>query len=112
MKLKDPSAWVYIGNEKLRRLDSVAKTTGAQQFPIDVRLPGMLTAVLARPPLFGARASSFDAAAARQVKGVVDVVETPRGVAVVAQGHVVGDQGPRRAERGLGRIGRRDAQLG
>jgi isoquinoline 1-oxidoreductase subunit beta len=85
VKLKDPSAWVYIGNEKLRRLDSVAKTTGVQQFPIDVRLPGMLTAVLARPPLFGARASSFDAAAARQVKGVVEVVETPRGVAVVAR---------------------------
>ena len=84
VKLKDPTAWVYIGNEKLRRLDSIAKTTGAQQFPIDVRLPGMLTAVLARPPLFGARAISFDAAAARRVKGVVDVVETPRGVAVVA----------------------------
>jgi hypothetical protein len=49
---KDPSAWVHIGNEKLGRLDSVAKTTGAHQFPIDVRLPGMLTAVLARPPRF------------------------------------------------------------
>jgi isoquinoline 1-oxidoreductase subunit beta len=85
VKLKDPSAWVYIGNEKLRRLDSIAKTTGAQQFPIDVRLPGMVTAVLARPPRFGARVSSFDAAAARQVKDVVDVVETPRGVAVVAK---------------------------
>jgi isoquinoline 1-oxidoreductase beta subunit len=54
MTLKDPSAWVYIGDEKLRRLDSVAKTTGAQQFPIDVYLPGMLTAVIERPPLFGA----------------------------------------------------------
>ena len=85
VKLKDPSAWVYIGNDKLHRLDSVAKTTGRQQFPIDVRLPGMLTAVLARPPLFGARATSFDASATRQVKGVVDVVETPRGIAVVAK---------------------------
>ena len=85
VKLKDPCAWVYIGNEKLRRLDSVAKTTGAQQFPIDVQLPGMLTAVIAHPPLFGAKAKSFDAAAARQVKGVVEVVETPRGVAVVAR---------------------------
>ena len=82
---RTPSAWIYIGNDKLHRLDSVAKTTGRQQFPIDVRLPGMLTAVLARPPLFGAKARSFDAAAARQVKGVVDVVETPRGIAVVAQ---------------------------
>ena len=51
VKLKDPSAWVYIGNEKLRRLDSVDKTTGRQQFPIDVYLPGMLTAVIAHPPL-------------------------------------------------------------
>ena len=84
-RLKDPSAWIYIGNEKLGRLDSVAKTTGAQQFPIDVRLPGMLTAMLARPPLFGAKVRSFDASAAKQVEGVVDVVETPRGVAVVAR---------------------------
>jgi isoquinoline 1-oxidoreductase beta subunit len=83
--LKDPSAWVYIGNKKLGRLDSVAKTTGAQQFPIDVRLPGMLTAMLERPPLFGAKLRSFDASAAKQVNGVVDVVETPRGVAVVAR---------------------------
>ena len=82
---RTPSAWVYIGNEQLPRLDSIAKTTGAQQFPIDVRLPGMLTAVLARPPRFGARLSSFDAAAARHIKGVVDVIETPRGVAVIAQ---------------------------
>ena len=84
VKLKDPSAWRLIGNEKLRRLDSVAKTTGRQQFPIDVYLPGMLTAVIAHPPLFGAKVSSFDAAAAKAVKGVVDVVETPRGIAVVA----------------------------
>ena len=83
--LKDPSAWHYIGNEQLRRLDCAPKTTGEHQFPIDVRLPGMLTAVLARPPLFGARARAFDATAARQVRGVVDVVETPRGIAVVAK---------------------------
>jgi isoquinoline 1-oxidoreductase subunit beta len=85
VRLKDPSAWKYIGNEQLRRLDSAPKTTGEHQFPIDVRLPGMLTAVLARPPLFGAKARAFDAAAARHVKGVVDVVETPRGIAVVAK---------------------------
>ena len=84
VELKDPGDWVHIGNEKLGRLDSVAKTTGAHQYPIDVRLPGMLTAVLARPPRFGARVSSFDDTATREVKGVVDVVETPRGVAVVA----------------------------
>ena len=85
VRLKEPSAWTHIGNEKLRRIDTAAKTTGEHQFPIDVRLPGMLTAVLARPPLFGARARAFDATAVRQVRGVVDVVETPRGIAVVAK---------------------------
>src|SRR5918994_2091889 len=81
VRLKDPSAWVYIGNEKLRRLDSVAKTTGAQQFPIDVRLPGLLPGGPPRPPLFGAKARSVDASAAKEVPGVIDIVETPRGVA-------------------------------
>jgi isoquinoline 1-oxidoreductase beta subunit len=45
----------------------------------------MLTAVIAHPPRFGGKAKAFDATAARQVKGVVDVVETPRGIAVVAK---------------------------
>lgn len=83
--LKEPMDWVLIGNETLRRLDSVDKTTGRQPFPIDVYLPGMLTAVIAHPPLFGAKARSFDAAAAKAVPGVVEVVETPRGIAVVAK---------------------------
>lgn len=83
--LKAPEDWIYIGNESLRRLDSVAKTTGRQQFPIDVYLPGMVTAVLARPPHFGGTIRSFDPAPARAVSGVVDVVETPRGVAVLAR---------------------------
>jgi isoquinoline 1-oxidoreductase beta subunit len=82
--LKDAGAWTLIGNADLRRLDSQAKTTGHQTFTLDVKLPGMLYAVVARPPLFGATVKSFDATAAKQVKGVVDVVQIPRGVAVVA----------------------------
>jgi isoquinoline 1-oxidoreductase beta subunit len=82
--LKDAGAWTLIGNADLRRLDSPAKTTGRQQFTLDVKLPGMLYAVIQRPPLFGGKVKSFDATAAKQVKGVVDVVEIPRGVAVVA----------------------------
>ena len=85
VRLKPAGAWRYIGNEKLRRVDTAAKTDGTHMFPIDVRLEGMLTAVLARPPRFGGKARSFDATAARAVKDVVDVVETPRGVAVVAR---------------------------
>jgi isoquinoline 1-oxidoreductase beta subunit len=84
--LKDPGMFTLIGNPDLPRLDNLPKTTGsAAVFTIDVRLPGMLTAVVAHPPLFGAKVKSFDAAGAKAVKGVVDVVEIPRGVAVVAE---------------------------
>jgi len=85
VKLKDPSQFKVIGNEKLPRLDSRAKSTGKQQFAIDVMLPGMMTAVVARPPRFGAKVQSFDATQAKAVPGVVDVVQIPRGVAVVAR---------------------------
>ena len=85
--LKDVSAWRYIGNDQLRRPDTPPKTRGEQDYTIDVQLPGMLTAVLARPPRFGGKASSFDAAPVKAMPGVVDVVETPRGVAVVARSY-------------------------
>jgi isoquinoline 1-oxidoreductase beta subunit len=86
VKLKDPSQFKLIGREtKLPRLDSRAKSTGAQQFAIDVMLPGMMTAVVMRPPRFGAKVQSIDSAAAKAVPGVVDVVEIPRGVAVVGR---------------------------
>jgi isoquinoline 1-oxidoreductase beta subunit len=84
VKLKDRKDWRLIGDEALHRIDHVSKTNGTAQFPLDVKLDGMLVAVVARPPLFGSAAGSFDAAAAKAVKGVVDVVQIPRGVAVVA----------------------------
>ncbi len=84
--LKEPKDWKYIGAKNLPRLDSPAKSTGRQLYTIDVRLPNMLTAVMIHPPLFGATMKSFDAAKAKTMKGVVDVVATPRGVAVVATG--------------------------
>ena len=62
------------------------KTTGRPIYTMDVRLPGMLTALIARPPRFGGKVASFDATATRRVRGVVDVVEIPRGVAVLADG--------------------------
>jgi len=83
--LKDPAHFKLIGQEKLPRLDSHAKSTGTQQFAIDVMLPGMMTAVIARPPRFGAKVQSIDATAAKAVPGVVDVVQVPRGVAVVGR---------------------------
>jgi isoquinoline 1-oxidoreductase subunit beta len=84
--LKDPKDWQYIGNEALARYDSGPKSEGRQQYTIDLREPGMLTAVMIHPPKFGATLRSFDASKAKGMSGVVDVVETPRGVAVVASG--------------------------
>ncbi len=84
--LKKPEQWIYIGKDRdtLRKYDSLAKTTGRQGFTIDVRLPGLLTAVMIHPPLFGAKVRQFDAGSAKAMKGVVDVVQVPRGIAVVA----------------------------
>jgi isoquinoline 1-oxidoreductase beta subunit len=67
------------------RVDSAAKTDGSAQFTIDTYLPDLLTALIARPPRFGATVRAFDASAARQVKGVTDVVPVPTGVAVLAR---------------------------
>lgn len=82
--LKAPRDWVYIGSETLLRYDSAPKTMGRQEYTIDVKLPGLLTAVMIHPPLFGATLKSFDASKAKAIQGVVDVVTTPRGIAVVA----------------------------
>ncbi|MGQ7791720.1 molybdopterin cofactor-binding domain-containing protein [Faunimonas sp. B44] len=83
--LKAPEDWTVIGDETVRRYDSRSKTNGTHAFTIDLKLPGLLTAVMIHPPRFGARVKSFDGAAAKAVRGVVDVVATPRGVAVVAE---------------------------
>ncbi|MGB0211078.1 molybdopterin cofactor-binding domain-containing protein [Algiphilus sp.] len=84
--LKDPSRFVYIGKRDVHRLDSKGKTDGTATYGIDVQLPGLLTAVIARPPAFGATLRSFDAAEAKKVNGVEAVLEIPEGVAVVATG--------------------------
>jgi isoquinoline 1-oxidoreductase beta subunit len=81
--LRDPSEWRLIGTPT-RRLDTPEKITGQAKFGIDVQLEGMLTAVVARAPSFGANVKSFDASAARAVPGVRQVVQVPSGVAVVA----------------------------
>lgn len=84
VKLKDPKQWKLIGT-KVRRIDSPEKVTGKAQFGIDVAFPGLRTAVVARPPAFGARLVKFDGSAALKVPGVEQVVSTGTGVAVVAK---------------------------
>ncbi|HEU4534142.1 MAG TPA: xanthine dehydrogenase family protein molybdopterin-binding subunit [Polyangiaceae bacterium] len=83
VKLKEPGAWTVIG-KPTKRLDTPEKITGRAQFGLDVQLPNLRTAVVARPPAFGATLVSFDAAPALKVPGVEKVVRTSRGVAVVA----------------------------
>jgi isoquinoline 1-oxidoreductase subunit beta len=95
--LKDPKDFRIIGRPT-PRLDALAKSSGRQDFGIDTRLPGQLTAVVARPPVFGARLASVDDNAARAVKGVKAVLRVPldrgaEGVAVVADGYWQATQG-------------------
>ncbi len=82
-KLKDPSAFRLIGTHVPRK-DSPNKTDGTARYTQDVHLDGMLTACVARPPRFGATVKAVDASKAKAIKGVVDVVQFPTGVAVLA----------------------------
>lgn len=81
--LKDPNDFRLVGKHAPRK-DSPEKTDGSAVFTQDVHLPGMLVAVVAHPPRFGAFVRHFDATAAKRVKGVVDVVQIPSGIAVLA----------------------------
>ena len=84
VKLKEPKDFTLIG-KRVARKDSAEKTTGKAVYTQDIHLPGMLTAVVAHPPRFGAKVKSFAATGAKAVKGVVDVVQIPSGVAVLAK---------------------------
>lgn len=84
VKLKEPKDFKLIGKRAARK-DSAEKVNGRARFTQDVHLPGMLTAVVAHPPRFGSKVKSFDASKALAVKGVVEVVQIPNGVAVLAK---------------------------
>jgi len=90
--LKDPKDFKLIGRP-VPRVDVPAKVDGSAQFTLDVVLPGMLVALLKRPPLFGATVKSFDISAANAIPGVVKVVQVPGGVAVIAKGFWAAKQG-------------------
>ncbi|MBI5908040.1 MAG: xanthine dehydrogenase family protein molybdopterin-binding subunit, partial [Burkholderiales bacterium] len=95
--LKDPKQFRIIG-QPTGRLDARAKSTGAQSYGIDMRLPGMLTAVVAHPPVFAGKVRSLDDASARAIPGVKAVLRVPldrggEGVAVLADGYWAAKQG-------------------
>jgi isoquinoline 1-oxidoreductase beta subunit len=83
-KLKDPKDWKILGRPT-HRLDSPEKITGRAEFGMDVRRPGMLTALVARSPFFGGKVRGFGAEKAKAVPGVVDVIQIPSGVAVLGE---------------------------
>jgi isoquinoline 1-oxidoreductase subunit beta len=82
--LKDPKNFTLIG-KPTRRLDTPSKVNGTAQFGLDVRLPGMLSAVVARPPVFGGKVATVDSTEALKVPGVRAVEQVPSGVAVIAE---------------------------
>jgi isoquinoline 1-oxidoreductase subunit beta len=82
--LKDPKDFKLIG-KRLSRLDSPDKTSGKAVYSLDIKRPGQLTAVVAHPPRFGGKVKSLDDTAAKKVAGVVDVLQIPTGVAVLAK---------------------------
>jgi isoquinoline 1-oxidoreductase subunit beta len=85
VKLKDPKDFKLIG-KPTKRLDTPEKINGSGIFGLDVKVPGLLTAVIARPPVFGGKVKSFNADKAKAIPGVKYVVEISRGIAVVAEG--------------------------
>lgn len=85
VKLKPPKDFKIIG-KATKRLDTPAKINGTAQFGLDVYLPGMLTVVIARSPVFGGKVKRFDATEARKVAGVQGVYQVPTGIAVAASG--------------------------
>lgn len=90
--LKNPSDFRILG-KSLSRLDTAAKTNGTARYGIDVQLPGMLVAVMARAPLAGAKPKAVNEAKALAIKGVKQVVTLPTGVAVLATGYWAAKKG-------------------
>lgn len=84
VKLKTPEQFVFIGKQKVSRKDT-GKNNGTAIFTQDIKLPGMLTAMVLHAPKFGAKVKTVDATQAKASPGVVDVVTIPTGVAVLAR---------------------------
>lgn len=84
-QLKRPEEWRYIG-KSFPRVEVPQKAEGSPGlFGMDVQLPDMLVATVARPPRWGARLAGFDDSVARKIEGVVAIVPTSQGVAVLAR---------------------------
>jgi isoquinoline 1-oxidoreductase subunit beta len=83
VRLKKPGEFKIIG-KRTPRLDTQSKTDGRTVFGVDIKIPGLKTATVIHPPVFGGKLKSFNAEKAKAVPGVRNVVAIPSGVAVVA----------------------------
>ena len=83
VRLKDPKAWTIIGR-RMPRLDGAAKVNGSARFGMDIRLPGMLTATVAHPPVYGAEIKSYNHTTIDSRPGVRKVLPIETGLAIVA----------------------------
>ncbi|HEY4067479.1 MAG TPA: molybdopterin cofactor-binding domain-containing protein [Burkholderiaceae bacterium] len=95
--LKAPADYKIIGTGQVR-LDVAAAASGRKVYGLDKRLPKMKVAVLLRAPTFGGQVESFDAAPAKAIPGVLDVIQVPTdrggsGLAVIADGYWPAKQG-------------------
>jgi isoquinoline 1-oxidoreductase beta subunit len=84
--LKEPKDWKIIG-KATKRLDGPEKINGTAIFGQDIQFEGLMTAMVARSPVFGGKVKTFDASAAKIIKGVKNVVQVPTGVAVIADNY-------------------------
>ncbi len=84
VKLKAAKDFRIIG-KPTRRIDSADKVSGKTQFGLDFQRKNLHTAVVAHPPVFGAKVKSFNAEKVKSVAGVTHVVELSNGVAVVGR---------------------------
>lgn len=81
--LREPSEWRLIG-QPMERLDTLAKSTGTQDYGIDFEIDGMVYAAVRTNPRKGGGLNGYDGSAAREMRGVSSVVEVTGGVAVIA----------------------------
>ncbi|GAB3921801.1 xanthine dehydrogenase family protein molybdopterin-binding subunit [Larkinella terrae] len=82
VQLRKPKDWKFIGKSQ-KRLDCREKINGQARYGLDIHFPGLLTTLVAHPPVFGGKVKSFDATKAKAIQGVRAVVQIPTGLAVL-----------------------------
>ncbi|MGC1497883.1 MAG: molybdopterin cofactor-binding domain-containing protein [Sulfitobacter sp.] len=81
--LRDPATWKYLGKPQMRT-DILAKSTGTQDYGIDMQMEGMVYAAARTNPAIGGGVQGFDATVAKSMRGVQSVLAITGGIAVIA----------------------------